>query len=41
MQISGLKELHKDMRRNSVTRTQFQYIHNQVAFDVLFFVSAP
>lgn len=40
MQISGLKELHKDMRRNSVTRTQFQYIHNQVAFDVLFFTDS-
>jgi len=37
MQLSGLKELHKDMRRNGVTRTQFQYRHNQVAFDVLFF----
>ena len=37
MQISGLKELHKNMRQNGVTRTQFQYRHNQVVFDVLFF----
>lgn len=37
MQITGLKELHKDMRRNHVTRAQFQYRHNHVAFDVLFF----
>lgn len=37
MQISGLKALHKDMRQNNITRTQFQYRHNQVVFDVLFF----
>lgn len=41
MQISALKELHKDMRRNGVTRTQFQYRHNQAAFDVLFFTDSP
>ncbi|HCC6342180.1 DUF6037 family protein [Citrobacter amalonaticus] len=37
MQISGLKELHQDMKRNGITRTQFQYRHNQVVFDVMFF----
>lgn len=40
MQISGLKELHKDMRRNGVSRTQFQYRHNTVVFDVMFFTDS-
>lgn len=38
MKIEGLKELYRDMRRNNVARTQFQYQHNNVIFDVIFFI---
>jgi len=37
MQLEGLRSLHASMRANNVTRTQFQYRHNNVVFDVLFF----
>jgi hypothetical protein len=38
MKLDGLKELYKDMKRNNVVRTQFQYQHNNVIFDVIFFI---
>ncbi|WP_313752342.1 DUF6037 family protein [Mixta calida] len=40
MQLEGLRPLHADMKRNNVKRTQFQYRHNNVVFDVIFFTDS-
>lgn len=40
MQLEGLRLLHSDMKRNNVKRTQFQYRHNNVIFDVIFFTDS-
>lgn len=40
MKLEGLKELFKDMKLNNVDRTQFQYKHNGVIFDVIFFIDS-
>ncbi|ARZ01330.1 DUF6037 family protein [Yersinia ruckeri] len=38
MKLEGLKELYKDMKRNNVSRDQFQYKHNNVTFDIILFI---
>lgn len=38
MKIERLKVLDKDMRRKNITRTQFNYRHNNLTFDVLFII---
>lgn len=38
MELGRLRELYKDMRRQGLTRAQFQYRHNNVVFDVIFFI---
>lgn len=40
MKLDGLKDLYKDMKRNSVMREQFQYRHNNVTFDIIFFIDS-
>ncbi|HEE0140625.1 TPA: hypothetical protein R8G72_004633 [Citrobacter youngae] len=36
MIVNQLKTLHKNMLTQGITRTQFQYMHNHLTFDVLF-----
>lgn len=38
MELGRLRELYKDMRRQGLTRAQFQYRLNNVVFDVIFFI---
>ncbi|WP_272525270.1 DUF6037 family protein [Providencia sp. PROV196] len=39
MKLEGLRQLCRDMRKNNVTKTQFEFKINQVTFDVAFFIN--
>lgn len=40
MKLDALKHLYKDMKQNNILREQFHYQHNNVTFDVIFFIDS-